>query len=256
MITRERWLLVCTPFLVFSLLASPIRARAESEAAGAGKRTVFDRTNALVVLGLGSAAWISHPGEHDDELARDLERAPIGPALEAGDRYGSILPAALTAAGLLALGYQRDDAKLEQAGRELAAALITAGAVTWALKVPIDAKRPSGGSYSFPSGHAATAFAMAPVFHRRFGTAAGIAAYAMASLTGLARVEEGKHYLHDVLAGAAIGIVAGRSVSRAPARPSGPDGASAGAETPGERNPSFVFAVQGGSPAARLSLRF
>jgi membrane-associated phospholipid phosphatase len=85
--------------------------------------------------------------------------------------------------------------------------------MTWALKVAVGAKRPDGGPYSFPSGHTATAFAAAPIVARRLGPVAGCAAYALAGLTGLARIEDRRHHVEDVLVGAAIGIIAGRSFS-------------------------------------------
>ena len=58
---------------------------------------------------------------------------------------------------------------------------------------------------SFPSDHAAAAFAIATVlvtFHRRAGTAA----LAFAAVMSVARVYVGDHYPGDVLAGAVIGL--------------------------------------------------
>ncbi len=43
---------------------------------------------------------------------------------------------------------------------------------------------------------------------KRYGWDYGIPAYAAASFVGYSRVESGKHYAHDVVAGAAIGIIA------------------------------------------------
>jgi undecaprenyl-diphosphatase len=63
-------------------------------------------------------------------------------------------------------------------------------------------------SYSFPSGHAATAFATATVIallHPRLR----VPAFALATLVGLSRVYLGVHFFFDVLAGAALGIAVG-----------------------------------------------
>jgi membrane-associated phospholipid phosphatase len=58
------------------------------------------------------------------------------------------------------------------------------------------------------------AFCTAAVLHDRFGLAAGIPAYALAIITGLARLDVEAHWFSDVVMGAAIGMVTGYAVSR------------------------------------------
>ena len=48
---------------------------------------------------------------------------------------------------------------------------------------------------------------------RHFGSKVAIPAYALATATALGRMEDRKHFLSDVLAGAAIGLAVGRAVS-------------------------------------------
>ncbi len=63
-------------------------------------------------------------------------------------------------------------------------------------------------SYSFPSGHTATAFATATVIallHPRLR----IPAFALAALVGMSRIYLGVHFFFDVLAGAALGLAVG-----------------------------------------------
>lgn len=70
-----------------------------------------------------------------------------------------------------------------------------------------------GADGSFPSDHAAAAFAIATVLfahHRRLG----LVALAAAAVVGYARVYVGDHYPSDVLSGAAIGVVAGLALVR------------------------------------------
>ena len=62
---------------------------------------------------------------------------------------------------------------------------------------------------SFPSSHATLAFAAATTMYRRYGWQYGFPAYAIASLTGVARVEAREHHWWDVAAGAAFGIGSG-----------------------------------------------
>ena len=82
--------------------------------------------------------------------------------------------------------------------------------ITHALKITIKEKRPSNnGNQSFPSGHTSSAFQGAAFIQRRYGWRYGMFAYTAAAFTGYSRIEDEskKHYLDDVIAGAAIGIL-------------------------------------------------
>jgi membrane-associated phospholipid phosphatase len=67
---------------------------------------------------------------------------------------------------------------------------------------------------SFPSGHTAGAFAAATVFAMEYRDRplVKIIAYTSASLIGLSRITENKHWFSDVLTGAVLGYVSGRGV--------------------------------------------
>jgi len=67
---------------------------------------------------------------------------------------------------------------------------------------------------SFPSGHTTVAFAAATVFAMEYHNRPliPIAAYSAATLIGLSRIAENKHWATDVLTGAAIGYLTGRLV--------------------------------------------
>jgi len=86
------------------------------------------------------------------------------------------------------------------------ASLATLGA-TAALKYSINTERPNGGSHSFPSGHTSVAFSGASFLQKRYGWKYGIPAYIAASFVGWTRIESDNHYLKDVLAGAALGVI-------------------------------------------------
>lgn len=90
--------------------------------------------------------------------------------------------------------------------------LVKSGAVSRlaveGLKFSIDKDRPDGsGDDSFPSGHTADSFAAATFIQQRYGWRWAIPAYIGATFVGYSRVKSDKHYLEDVLAGAAIGIL-------------------------------------------------
>lgn len=90
------------------------------------------------------------------------------------------------------------------------ASLLAAGGSTYVLKELVHERRPDGSDRkSFPSGHTSVSFAAAATLETRYGWKAGLPALAVASFVGLARVRADKHYVHDVVAGAAIGSVSG-----------------------------------------------
>jgi membrane-associated phospholipid phosphatase len=117
----------------------------------------------------------------------------------AGDALRFILPAA--AAGLTLI-FQDDQGALQ-----LAESAALALGVTFGLQYTIDEKRPNGEPHSFPSGHASISFASAEFVRNRYGWRYGLPAYVLASFVAYSRVEANQHYTHDVMAGAAIGIV-------------------------------------------------
>jgi len=94
----------------------------------------------------------------------------------------------------------------------LHAFLINAGYTTL-LKEVIHRERPNGeDDLSFPSGHASNAFTLAAVAERHYGWKAGVPAYTLASLVAVSRLQRNKHYLSDVMAGATLGYIVGRTV--------------------------------------------
>ena len=84
-------------------------------------------------------------------------------------------------------------------------------AVAGTMKLAISERRPDGSDYrSFPSGHAARAFAGAELVRAEYGWQWGVSAYAVAAGVGILRVAGEHHYAHDVLAGAAVGVLSAR----------------------------------------------
>ncbi len=86
----------------------------------------------------------------------------------------------------------------------------SAGGIALVGKALVHERRPDGSDFnSFPSGHTAIAFASATTLNRRYGWKYGFPAYALATLTGVARVKADKHHWYDVVAGATIGSLTG-----------------------------------------------
>lgn len=89
-------------------------------------------------------------------------------------------------------------------------AIIVTGSVN-AIKRVVKEPRPDGSeSDAFPSGHTAIAFMGAHMVYKEFGHKSPwytIAAYSAASATAALRVMNNKHYIHDVIMGAGMGIL-------------------------------------------------
>ncbi len=72
-------------------------------------------------------------------------------------------------------------------------------------------------TYSFPSGHTATAFASAELLRQEYQDVSpwyGVAGYGIAVLTGYLRMYNNKHWLGDVVAGAGVGIISAQLANR------------------------------------------
>jgi|GEM_PF-1738084 len=169
---------------------------------------ISTRSLSIVVAG-GLATWLSLRNENQGFIKRFLEQSAFDLGCDAGDVYGTGIPQGVGILGLVTVGYLGDQDKLTEAGRDLSLSLMASGAITWALKIGLNRKRPNGGKYSFPSGHTAVAFSTVPVVGHHFGWKTGIAAGALAGFTALGRMEENKHYLSDVIFGASVGLAAG-----------------------------------------------
>lgn len=125
------------------------------------------------------------------------------------DDYLQYLPAV----SYLALGCFRNTGKhsfRERVAVELTAYLAMT-AIVKTSKHFINEKRPrSSARNSFPSGHTSNAFTGAELIRIEYGSAYGIAAYAVASGIVFMRLYNNRHWVNDVIAGAGVGILSAR----------------------------------------------
>lgn len=79
------------------------------------------------------------------------------------------------------------------------------------LKLTTGVLRPDATNYfSFPSGHTTAAFMAATLLYKEYGFKGywvGLVAYAAAIVTGFTRILNNRHWLFDVIVGAALGIL-------------------------------------------------
>ena len=124
-------------------------------------------------------------------------------------------------AGFYAYGKIGDDYNAQTTALDgLSASLITA-LVTSTIKGVVGRARPNTGlgpghfspfqgDYSFPSGHATGAFTFAAVIAAHYDSPwVDATAYGIASLVGVARIEQNAHWTSDVIAGGLIGGLIG-----------------------------------------------
>lgn len=163
------------------------------------------------LLGLGAAvAFFGHA--FDQGVTHRLSTPALAPAFAPGQTLGGALqmaPAAVT----YAVGRLTRRSRTAQVGSDLVRAQILALGMTAAIKMTARRTRPDGEQFSFPSGHASVTFASATVLHRDLGWKVGVPAFAEATYVAASRIHEKRHFFSDVAFGAAVGIVAGRTVT-------------------------------------------
>ena len=138
----------------------------------------------LLVLGLASANLRAACGADRIETAGDILAYGL-PAVAAGITY-----------------HYKDGEGALQFGES---GILTL-ALTQSMSLMVNEQRPNGKDHSFPSGHTAYAFFAAEFVNERYGWEAGIPAFVAASFVGYSRVEAKAHFVHDVVAGAGVGI--------------------------------------------------
>lgn len=139
---------------------------------------------------------------------------------------------AYTLAALGAYGFIFKNEKIKTTTYLATQSYITAGSIETFVKFLTGRQRPSfdnpneveaeprfhgpfkGISSSFPSGHTTVAFAVATVYAKEYANKPliPIVSYTAATLIGLSRISENKHWASDVLVGGVLGYLSGRQV--------------------------------------------
>lgn len=163
-----------------------------------------------VVLGLGShASHAQSPYRYSiDTDIHTLRQIRIPDFRYHYDDYLQYAPAALMF-GMKAYGLESMSSWQRMLVSDVFSAAIMAAGVN-GIKYTVGRLRPDGSAYnSFPSGHTATAFMSATLLYKEYGwkyPLVSIGGYTAAAVTGVSRIMNNKHWMTDVVAGAAIGI--------------------------------------------------
>ncbi len=125
-------------------------------------------------------------------------------------------------------GHYDENDKAKRTALIAAESFLVTGLFATVLKVGTGRHRPSTGDSStsfdgfttdhksFPSGHTSTAFAIATVFANEYEKTPYIKpiSYGLATLTGLSRINDEKHWASDVFLGAALGYFTSKTLLR------------------------------------------
>ncbi|MEO8512418.1 MAG: phosphatase PAP2 family protein [Ignavibacteria bacterium] len=139
-----------------------------------------------------------------------------GPTAYGYVQYPSIFGAALYTVGLFAR-----ESELRKTGRMMIQSLVYSGTIALGIRYLLGRHRPftsennqyefsmfnsAGDTQSFPSGHTVVAFATSTILAEQINTWwARTILYSFAALTGYARLHNDKHWLSDIIFGAALG---------------------------------------------------
>jgi len=167
-----------------------------------------------VTLGIGGGAALAlHP--FDDDLQDEFEENErLKDFFAFGNTAGNFAVQLGGAFGVYAIGRLGGHSHLAILGSDLIRAQLLSQGYTQVVKITAQRERPDGSDdRSFPSGHAAATFATANVIRRHYGWRWGTLGYGVAAYVAMARLSHNKHYLSDVVFGAAVGIAGGRTVT-------------------------------------------
>ena len=178
------------------------------------------RHSTWVILGAGAgAALLAHPA--DDYVNSHIVGSTTAEhVFVAGKWLGSTYVQTGTAVGLYlvgryvippAAGGSRTN-KVSHLGFDLMRAQILSQAIVHGIKYTVQRDRPTGECCAFPSGHAASAFAAASVLERHFGYRGAWPTLVVASYVATSRLVDNRHFLSDVVFGAAVGLSTGWTV--------------------------------------------
>ena len=169
---------------------------------------IYMMLSVLLCSGNGAYAQSAPPKSSLDTDLWELRNDAFSDFRYHYDDYLQYAPAAVLV-GMKVCGYESRSGWGRMLVSDAFSAALMAGAVN-GLKYTVGRMRPDGSRHnSFPSGHTATAFMTAAMLHKEYGWRSpwfSIGGYTAAAVTGVSRILNNKHWMSDVVAGAAIGI--------------------------------------------------
>ncbi len=167
----------------------------------------------LATIG-GGLALAVHPLDDDVNESLRAHQDAAGVFFAPGKYLGNTAVQVGAALTVYAVGRMGHKSKASHFGMDLLRAQIVTSGLTAGLKYATHRERPDGSNYqSFPSGHASVTFATATVIERHLGWRSSVLGYTVASYVAASRLHDNRHWLSDVVFGAAVGAIGGRTVT-------------------------------------------
>jgi membrane-associated phospholipid phosphatase len=177
------------------------------------------RRNSLYWLAGGTvAALLVHP--YDGQINRHLLGSDTADTFfKPGKFIGNTGVVLGMSSATYLVGRGMENSHLQHLGLDEIEATLLSEGLSQAIKVivrrdrPVDSTGQQASGYSFPSGHATLTFGAATVLQQHLGYKAGIPTYLVASYVAMSRLHDNRHFASDVVGGATLGIIIGRSVT-------------------------------------------
>ena len=167
-----------------------------------GFLTTLNSKNTQVILTNGLALSF-FASKYDNAIRTNNEKKNLLPSRlsQVGDFWGILSPLAVWAIML------KSNMNKDYVSNAFVANIMS----TYAIKSLSQRQRPDGSNnYSFPSGHTSNSFLAAELINQIEGMSLSIPFYLLSINTALSRINDKKHFLSDVVFGAAIGISIGK----------------------------------------------
>ncbi len=170
--------------------------------------------NLIILAGAGGASIAV--AQHQDEDTAEFfdENHHFGQGWRDALSFAGSPATHFVLAGLwYTVGAVKQDDKTYEVGKTLIDALIINGLSTSLIKIVSNRESPNGEEQAFPSGHTSSSVTFATVMHEAYGPWVGVPLYGLSALVAMERLDDGEHWISDVVFGAALGLVVGQTVA-------------------------------------------
>ncbi len=170
--------------------------------------------NIVILAGAGGASIAL--AQHQDEDTAEFfdENHHFGQGWRDALSFAGSPATHFVLAGLwYTVGAVNQDEKTYEVGKTLIDALVINGLSTSFIKIVSNRESPNGEEQAFPSGHTSSSVTFATVMHEAYGPWVGVPLYGVSALVAMERLDEGEHWISDVVFGAALGLVVGHTVA-------------------------------------------